>query len=359
MNLESLKIGGVRNIEAAELADLQKINHFYGANGSGKTSVLEAIYFLNVARSFRTHRSTPMLNHEMQACVVRAGLSAGHSIGISRSRNASVAIKIDGNDCHKVSELSRFLPVQLIDATAFSLLEGGPGTRRKFLDWGLFHVEHRFYPLWQQVQKLLKQRNAQLRGGRMDDALIDAWDTQLAEHGSQLDAIRVNGFDQLEKQFVKTIAELPEPMSQIRAEFFPGWDKQVGTFSTVLQMNRERDLKRGQTSAGPHRCDVLLKIDELAANDVLSRGQKKVIAAALKVSQLALLKAKGINAICLVDDIASELDKTHCQWLFESLVELDIQIFITSIEADELPHIAEYKNKTAMFHVEHGAVIRV
>ena len=167
MSIRRLRISQLRNIRQAEL-ELGRVNLLSGPNGSGKTSVLEAVFVLGSGRSFRAARLDPVIHHDASQFTVFASLQgegndgAPIAIGVSRSRDGNFAGRIQGQAIRNSAELARRLPLQLINSDTFDLLVGGPKVRRQFLDWGVFHVEHGFHRTWLDVHRCLRQRNARV-----------------------------------------------------------------------------------------------------------------------------------------------------------------------------------------------------
>ncbi|MAV08211.1 MAG: DNA replication and repair protein RecF, partial [Gammaproteobacteria bacterium] len=173
MFLNSIDISKVRNLVSVSIDCHRKANIIYGANGSGKTSLLEAIFLLGRGRSFK-HRDLRLVVNRGQDSLVVSGKvarpisDAEHQLGVMRSVKGDFEARCDGQNLSSAGQLASELPIQLVDAHSFSLLEGGPLQRRQFIDWGVFHVEHGYSDLWRRFQKALKQRNQLLRHGRID-----------------------------------------------------------------------------------------------------------------------------------------------------------------------------------------------
>ena len=151
MALTRLLIKDFRNIEAADLAPAPGFNFLVGANGSGKTSVLEAVYTLGHGRAFRSLQAGRVIRHDQPEFVLHGRIEGSGrelSVGLSKSRQGDSKVRIDGSDGHKVAELAQLLPMQLITPEGFTLLNGGPKYRRAFLDWGCFHNEPGFFTAW-------------------------------------------------------------------------------------------------------------------------------------------------------------------------------------------------------------------
>jgi len=359
VKLSSLEIYGVRNLHHVKLPHLAEVNLFYGDNGAGKSSVLEAIHMLALARSFRSAQLKPVIEYEREAATVFAKLSGGDgqqiALGIQRHRRGGFTIKRDGEIRKSVVELAELLPIQLINASSYQLLDAGPKQRRQFLDWGVFHVKHSFYSTWKKAQRCIRQRNALLRqkGG---NSQISLWNQELIPAANLLDLARREYFEAFQPVFENILAEVSN-IDGIKASYHRGWrdDEDLGE---ILRNDIERDLRRGVTHSGPHRADLKITVHGLDAAQILSRGQLKLVVCALRLAQCQLMQEHtGKRCVLLVDDLPAEVDQEH-QWrLCEQFDKLESQLFITCIEPASLIDF-EWKNKKtpAMFHVKHGEV---
>jgi DNA replication and repair protein RecF len=359
MSLRRLRIQELRNIHDAEL-DLARVNVFAGANGSGKTSILEAVYLLGSGRSFRSSRREPVINHEASGCVVHALVSdAQHasplSIGVARRRDGEFEGRIQGRTVQNTAELARCLPVQLINSDSFDLLEGGPKSRRQFLDWGVFHVEQEFHGVWLDVQRVLRQRNALIRHARIAPDQLEAWDTRLSASAERLDGFRRQYFEAFYPQFTATLADLAN-IEGIELSYQRGWDKERGLLE-VLRDQHDRDRERGFTVSGPHRADIRLRLHGQSADEVLSRGQQKLVVCAMKVAQARIFTvARGRACVFLVDDLPAELDRKHRQALCSLLSSLNCQVMVSCVERSDLEDCWPLvpPDELRLFHVEQG-----
>lgn len=359
MSLLRLSLTGVRNLHPVSLHPSPRINILYGVNGSGKTSVLEAVHLLGMARSFRSQRLQPVIQAEQSALTVFGEIQLPEgptrSVGVGRERSGELQIRIDGQNARSAAQLAETLPLQLINPDSFRLLEGAPKVRRQFLDWGVFHVEPRFLGAWQRLQKALKQRNSWLRHGRLDAVAQAAWDRELCLASDEIDAYRRAYLQALKPVFEHTLAQLLD-MSGLTLSYYRGWDKDRD-LQEVLAGSIQRDMALGHTQAGPQRADLRLRLDGHNAADILSRGQQKLVVCALRIAQGHLLnQAKQGRCIYLVDDLPSELDEQHRRALCRLLEELHCQVFITCVEAHVLTDGWRTETPVAMFHVEHGRI---
>lgn len=361
--LTRLTVRNVRNLIDANLSELSQINLIHGENGAGKTSLLEAIHLLATARSFRHSQARPVIRHQQESMLVtarwtdRSGLA--HQSGIERWQDGRMRIRCDGERVATAAELAALLPIQVLNAESFSLIEGSPSLRRQFFDWGVFHVEHRFFPIWSVAQRALRQRNALLKHGRIDRSAWELWTAAYAEPGMQLQELRAEHFERLERAFQEALAAIaPELTDEISLGLYSGWGE-GRILADVLEAERETDLQRGYTRAGPHRADLRIKAQGLPAQEVLSRGQIKIVSAALKLAQGKLLyDVTGRRCLYLIDDLAAELDRAHRQRLGYELARIGAQVFVTALSPEDLSDCwpQTLSQSPRMFHVEHGVV---
>ncbi|MCL6414240.1 DNA replication/repair protein RecF [Aestuariirhabdus sp. Z084] len=361
MPLSRIRVNQLRNLQEAQLSPSPRVNIITGQNGSGKTSVLEAIHLLGLARSFRSTKLKPIIRNGERDCVVFGELTQNqsiHRLGVKRSIDGSGELRIDGAPQRAASSLAELLPLQLITPDSFMLLTGGPKPRRQFIDWGVFHVEHRFISLWKHFQGALKQRNHLLRYGKIDSSVLSVWDAELCKNAPLLDEMRQAYFKQLAPLF-REIAQrfdLGVDEQELTLLYHRGWDSKA-SYEEVLEKNYERDLKSGYTHMGPHRSDLYIRVGRSNAIDRLSRGQQKVLVCALKLAQARLFQQLMERAtVFLVDDLAAELDKHHRQVLCDELAKLDCQVFVTCIEQSSLAGMWPDDARIKVFHVEHGNI---
>ena len=356
MSLSQFNIQYFRNIASAQLQPGSGLNLIYGQNGSGKTSILEAIYFLGMGRSFRSHLAQRVICNEQEQLTLFARLQVHdtqHKVGVRRFRNGDTDVKIDGEKIKRLSILAETLPIQLITPESFSLLFEGPKARRQFIDWGAFHSDPMFYPQWMNVRRVLKQRNQLLRDGA-NYQQIAHWDREFVRYSEAVTAIRNHYVDSLNGLLKGIIGEFL-PQADIRVSFTRGWDSKT-PLAELLEAQYSRDVVMGFTVSGPHKADLRLRVGNLPAQDALSRGQLKLLVCALRIAQGKLLKQQqDKDSIYLVDDLPSELDAKHRQLLLQQLSETGAQVFVTAIDpaaiADSLNTPPE-----RIFRVEQGSV---
>ncbi|UAB70367.1 DNA replication/repair protein RecF [Vibrio sp. SCSIO 43132] len=356
MPLTRLIVQQFRNIEACDVELSPGFNFLVGPNGSGKTSVLEAIYLLGHGRSFKSSLTGRVIQNECDELFVHGRFLNPDQfelpIGINKQRDGSTEVKIGGESGQKLAQLAQVLPLQLIHPEGFELLTDGPKFRRAFIDWGVFHTEPHFYDAWGRFKRLNKQRNALLKTATHYREL-SYWDQQMATLAENISHWR--------KEYVENMAKVAEeicrtflPEFDIQLKYYRGWDKDT-PYQDILENNFERDQSLGYTFSGPNKADLRIKVNGTPVEDVLSRGQLKLMVCALRVAQgQHLTEMTGKQCIYLIDDFASELDSQRRQRLADCLKATGAQVFVSSITESQIVDMLDENGK--MFHVEHGTI---
>lgn len=424
--LTQLSVYDLRNLHAVSI-HVGQCNVFVGGNGSGKTSLLESLYLLSRGKSFRHHQPKRYISHHAPTATVHAKFADGNSMAIQKAQDASTTMRLGQQTVYVQSALAKQLPTLLIDPSSMDILEVGSSSRRQLLDWITFHVKLGFHSQWLAYQRLLKQRNTILRQSNQlsiaQKQELAAWDKGLATHAALITHYRLQAFEEWKPWFEQLIAELlPEYAPFIQLRFSPGYNTEI-PLDELLQQRLAQDCQTGYTRVGCHRADIqVLWVDnaetrqdaraqsqyenevtnhnlvpqndleddlveslgdsypneietvdiqgsvrEQAAN-VLSRGEKKLLITALRLSQLPLLTLanpqqayevdfdSSILPIVLLDDITAELDGRALTILLKTLSQLSCQVFITSLDASVMQQITGFWPNAKMFHVKQGAV---
>jgi DNA replication and repair protein RecF len=356
MLLTGLQIEAIRNIRSAQFSPSAGIVLFEGENGAGKTSLLEAISLLSTGSSFRSRKSTELLQHDQSALRVIGRLQKRdgqkHVLGLQFNADGTQLQRIDGQNTARRAELTRLLPTLVITPEHNQLVAGGPGERRRFMDWGVFHVEHDFYSVWRNYHQALNQRNALIRRGSALDQRA-AWDHELAKWGEQWNAIRLTHVRELAVCLQQVLASI-EVFPAIELRYRRGWSEQA-TLLDSLRGERVRPGPQSRTQHGPHLADVELLVEAGLAKQFLSRGQQKLLVYGLKLAQLQVFLRANPAEQCLIlcDDLPAELDGNRREQVVDLLRTTGCQTFITSSEKDAI------QRPNSLFHVEHGEVSQV
>ena len=353
MHLDRVRIERLRNIKNIEMSSLAPLNIIHGANGSGKSSIIEAIHLLATGRSFRTVNPKHYIQYHSADALVYAE-SKKNRLGLHKLSDNQSTVRLDGETVSQ-SEIARILPVQLINPENMDLLESGSKPRRQLLDWLMFHVEHEFHGLWLRYQRALKQRNALLKTTSSATELL-VWELEMAVTGERIHQIRTRVLHEWNQFFTGVIQELL-PTQSISIDYISGFDIESGLLQALMD-SRARDKERGHSLYGIHRADLRFKTEYWTAEQTLSRGQKKLLILALKLSQIKMLYAKGCASVVLLDDMTAELDTTAQARLIALLIALDSQIFMTTVDLDAvLLALRKVTFQMTLFHLKDGDVV--
>lgn len=354
MLLNQMKIRNFRCFSEASFKLDADLNWIIGQNASGKSSLLEALFFLGHGRSFRSNRPDRLikLGEEGFELVARLGKDGREKVFGMARRNGQTEIRYAGAPLSGMAEAARLLPVVILDSGMNSLVDGGPGERRRWLDWGVFHVEQTFLAYWRGYHQALKQRNMALRSGVSDRSLAP-WTQALIRAGEPLTDLRTGYFKALIPRLLEYVS-IALPEVQLDVQYRAGW-AEGETLPESLAKHALADRERGNTRSGPHRADVQLRIDGLPAEERLSRGQQKMLAGAMWLSQVSrFIEATGKRPLLLVDDLAAELDGERLQRFLAILARQPAQQVLTAIADAEMARTGLINGK--VFHVEHGAL---
>jgi DNA replication and repair protein RecF len=353
MGLERIEIEAFRCLSRVALDLDPHYNLFLGPNASGKTSLLEALFFLGRGRSFRGRRLEPLIQrgHDEFRLVGHVGIEGIATVLGVRGRLGDSEYRAGGSPVGSAAELAQYFAPTIIDPELHRLLEDGPNRRRRYLDWGVFHVEPGFLPTWRRYRQALKQRSSLLHRGAPARE-VSAWDHELAASGEPLSAMR--------ERYVLALAEKLAPIARellgldVKLSYAPGWRDAQGLMA-ALAKGVERDRRFKVTHSGPHRADIVIHVEGLAARHRISRGQQKLLAAALILAQVELDAAQrsGRTAL-LLDDPAAELDSDSLKRLLTRVRSLPAQLFVTALSAAP----QDLGRPGHLFHVEHGEVQR-
>ena len=353
MFIDKLSVKNLRNISKADLQLNKKTNIIIGENAAGKTTLLESIDILSRGKSFRTNKTENLVKRGQEAFYVGATLSdSKRKLEIEKGKSRTRII-IDNKEERKQSALAEGLAVQAIHPHSHLLIEGPPSERRAFLDWGLFHVEHKFRDVSLKYNKVLRQRNEALRSL---DKNQGRWMEELASIGQELSQLRNNYVCDI-KLYLEQTKEHIMPEYDLGFAYFQGWDEKKSLLE-ALHDKKDKDFERGYTSQGPQNADLKILLNNAEAHRICSRGQQKLIANIMLLSQSkGFFEVKKYPSIILVDDLSAELTLEMQEKILERLFETKSQIFLTALNDSVLADILS-EMEANVFHVEHGEIVQ-
>lgn len=355
MRLVHVSLGGLRVFAEAFFCPGPGLSWLVGSNGAGKTTVLEALFGLTHARSFRTAQFESVLRSgEGRGFVFsewmdRDGVPLRMAGG--RARGGGWEYRVDGVPVGRVSDLAVRAPMLCFEPGSHLLVSGPAERRRRLLDWGVFHVERAPPSLWSDWQRALRQRNELLRTG--DIPQLEAFDIVLCAVSESLHRARQNLSARWLERSLGVLRWLSPDLADTQLEYRRGWGRAHASLSDALKANLSRDLAVSYTGSGPHRADIAIRVDGVDARERLSRGQSKVLALSLVLGMGNLYReAHGVLPLLLLDDLCSELDETHSKSVLAYLRDHEAQALITGVQR---PVWAETPEEP-LFHVEQGTI---
>ncbi len=370
MPISNISIQNFRLLLDVKLTFSDDLNIFYGLNASGKTSILEALFFLSRGKSFKQPISTKLINFSSKEFIIFSQLNNSIPIGISKSVADKLKIKFNNKFITSSFTLSKNIILQILNPDSFLLIDYSPSIRRKFLDWLVFHVKHDLFILWKRYRVILKNRNCALKN-KLSVNEIKIWDKELIKISQVISNDRLKFIEILNINFKKYKKKYLFNYN-IFFEFYPGWNNKDNNYKNILENNFIKDFKYGFTQFGIHKADFQIKIEInnkiYNIKDILSNGQKKYISMIIYILQMVILlenkKDVDIKPVLLIDDITSELDIQHSSLLIDFIKNLDIQVFITLLESDDYKKLiynlknssSEKKRNLKVFHVEQGII---
>jgi DNA replication and repair protein RecF len=358
-----LDIAALRSFDRVSLTPDPGFNLITGDNGAGKTSVLEALHLMAYGRSFRGRVHDGLIRDGAAALEVFVEWSEDPVPGAASPRVRRAGLRhagaewegrLDGSTVAHLGELCAALAVVTIEPGSHALIMGGAEPRRRFVDWGLFHVEPGFLPLWRRYARAVKQRNAALRT-RAKASELEAWEQEMAVAGEPLTAYRQHYVEQLQPCLEGVMAAVFPGAGDGRLVFQPGWRRDELALADALLLARDRDLQTGFTSLGPHRADWRIDQTAIPGRSALSRGQAKLTALSVLLAQAE--HHAGLRnqwPVVALDDLASELDQSHQRLVLQRLQASGAQVFITGTDVPQALHAVH--PAPALFHVEQGKI---
>ncbi len=363
--LTQVNITTFRNIRSASILPGEAVNLILGANGSGKTSLLEAISVLAHGRSFRTHKYRRLITEEERAFTLFASVeneqtTVAQKLGIKRGARGDSVIRIDGRSVNSSAELAQHLPLLVMNSNSFQLLEGSSKYRRQFFDWLVFHVKHDFKQAWKDYVRCLKHRNSLLRRGKISTSELRPWDREVGGLGLAIEGMRKEVFELYQPIFDIMLKRFPfcgETSKTINLSYQTGW-KEENAYEEQLADNLERDIRLGHTSIGSHRSDLKICLDKIPVNELLSRGQQKSVIISMFLAEATLFQQiTKRDPIFLLDDLPAELDRQNLKIVGQAIVAMGSQVFVTSIEPEVIAEEWDISgDNVRMFHVKHGEI---
>ncbi len=359
MILQKLKLKSYRNLVEIDLTWNDHFNVIYGQNAQGKTNLLESIYLLGHLKSFRGARGQDLIKHTDETAWVGAVVKKGgvsHKLEIGLQKNGRNP-RVDGKTVQKLSHFLGYLRTVLFTPEEMIKIKGFPAGRRALLDRAILQTEPAYLDRVQEYDKILRQRNNLLKKQADKEELIP-WTEALTRTGSRIRHDRQEYLKKFKPLLLKVYKEITDGSETADLNYSVDEKSQQEMFDYMadsLERLHSRELKLGQTLAGPHRDDLDFQVNERSLRSFGSQGQQRSYLLAFKAAQVMDLEEKFREPpILLLDDLASELDSKRQEGFFSFLLNRKGQVFLTSAQQ---PRLSESVRKTAKFYkVDQGMV---
>lgn len=377
MLLEKLTLANFRNYSSAALSFHDGIHIIFGENGAGKTSILEAIHYLALTKSFRTTVDKHLvLNQEKMFRIQGEFRSADGqllSTAIAYDNGNGKHLTVNGQKARKFSEYIGDVPVVLLHPADLSLTQGGPSQRRRYLDILLSQSNRIYLHDLIQYNRSLRQRNRMLQAPGSDPQLLAAWEENLVNSGTDIIIKRRNTVEMLSQYIEEFYQVLSNSADQIQASYrtnvnssesdkneTPEATEEIGAaYRRLFEQKRRQEQAYGTTLIGPHRDDIHLTINGRPVKDVASQGEHKTLVIALKLAEFKYLQQQRQQApILLFDDIFGELDAGRIQLMLHQLSTIG-QVFVTTTSETFFDKIKAFDRPTHYYRVADGSVTAV
>ncbi len=355
MKVERLTLENFRNISAAQIEADSGINVFYGQNAQGKTNLLEAIWLFTGAKSFRGAKDSEFLKFGAPFCRNTIDFYAEE-----RQQTAEMIIekkrkvKLNGVEQASASDLAGRFTAIVFSPKDLSVISDGPRERRRLLDMAICQLYPEYIGISREYLRAVTQRNFLLKSIKYNDAaydLLEDLEEIIAQKGAKIITYRQRYI----KEICKYLSEIYCGISAHREEMVCGYEtaasEDIGQFKEALRQARREDLKTYTTSVGPHRDDLAVQIDGLAARTYGSQGQRRSAALALKLAEAEVINSiTGERPVALLDDVMSELDEKRQNYILNHIKNW--QVFITCCEL----HSVDRLQKGKAFYVQNGQI---
>jgi DNA replication and repair protein RecF len=380
--VDQLQLTDFRSYESVDLPLEAGVTTFIGANGQGKTNLVEAIEYLSTMSSHRVASEVPLVRSGTERAIIRAGVRAG----LDDPRRLTLEVEINPGKANRARlnrsplrharEIIGVLRTVVFSPADIAIVKGDPSERRRFLDDLLVTRWPRLAGVRADYERVLRQRNTLLKSlsGRLRgatppadaEATLDVWDTHLARAGGDLLEARLTTLADLAPHVGKAYADIAPTNNDAAVEYRASVDldplreAEPGTsrsaLSAALQAamaeRRSAEIQRGISLVGPHRDDIALSLGMLQAKGYASHGESWSFALALRLSSFHLLRADGVEPVLVLDDVFAELDSVRRERL-ASGVRVAQQVLVTAAVGADVPELLAGQR----FRVANGEVV--
>lgn len=358
MIIKKLELCNFRNYKRETFQFHSETNVLYGDNAQGKTNVLESIFVAGTTKSHKMSKDREMIQMtekegHIRMFVEKEGIP--HKIDVHMKKNSSKGIAIDGIPTKKSSDLFGLVHIVFFSPEDLSMIKNGPAERRRFINMELSQLNKIYLHNLTKYNKILLQRNNLLKQIGFNSELmdtLDVWDLQLEEIGKNIISDRRKFIEKLNDIIYKIHVRLTDGKERLEIVYEPNTTEKL--FKEKVFLSRNKDFISKTTNTGPHRDDMIVRINGNDLRKYGSQGQQRTAALSLKLAEIEMIKnVAKVKPVLLLDDVLSELDRSRQNTLLENIK--GIQTIITCTGLEEFVENGININRT--FQIEGGKIV--
>lgn len=368
MHIKNISLMNFRNYEHEEIELNKGVNIFYGQNAQGKTNIIESIHLLSTGKSHRSQKENELINWNKEDSKIKISYEKDGQDNILEmylKKNQRKSIKLNGVRFNKTGELLGNLITVIFSPDHMKIIKEGPVERRRFIDIIMSQVKPGYFYNLSQYVKLLVQRNNLLTQAKENPKVIntiDIWDQQLVEYGTKVIKERITFLKLIQEYAVEIHNSITNGKENLKLEYkssicYESEDEEniKKAFKKELEKFRAIDIKRGVTSKGPHRDDILFYINDMEVKTYGSQGQQRTTLLSLKIAELKFMNNETNSyPILLLDDVFSELDTERQRFLMKFINKIQTFITCTDVEYFKNLQIEDY----SLYNVIEGNICK-
>ncbi len=363
MVITGYKAKDFRNLQETQFVPDSGLNVIFGENGQGKTNIIESIWMFTGCHSFRTHKCNELVaNGKKKAKVYLDFIASGVENEACLTIDSKREFLLNGIEKESPRRFLGEFQSVVFSPSSLSIVQDAPSERRTFIDIAISMIKPAYSAHLLKYSKILANRNAllkQISQGIMTEDMLSVWDEELARIGAKITLYRLNYLDRFSVIVSEIYKEISAGKEQLKLEYVQSSKsfaadeyEMTENIYMALQRNIGNDVRRLLTSVGPHKDDIMLKVNDLSARQYASQGQQRSCALSMKLSEAYLIKeATGEYPVILLDDVMSELDEKRQHFLLEYLKSR--QVFLTCCDIYHVTRLGNCKT----FRIENGKLI--
>lgn len=368
MYVNQIQLENFRNYSQLKVKLNKSVNILIGDNAQGKTNILESIYYCSIGKSHRTNKDAELIKLNEKSAYISIYVCKERldkKIDIKIFKEGKKGINVNSIKLTKISDLMGIFNVVMFAPEDLTIVKGSPSLRRKFLNIELCKLDKKYYYYLSKYKKVLSERNSLLKSDKVINEILDVYDKQLCKYGIYIIKSRIRYMEMLNEEGRSIHKKITSNNEDIRFNYIStigklnnisNLDNIKESFYDLLIKNRNKDIKRKNTSIGPHRDDMNIQINGMDARHYASQGQQRTSVLTMKFASLEIIKKlTGEYPVLLLDDVLSELDEARQKYVLNSIYNVQTIITCTGIS-----NIKKYLNNNSyLYKVKNGMLQKI